>query len=224
MKKELRIATYNVRHGGDVAANIGCIGKMLADAHVDVAGLQEIDVGTQRMNGANVLAEIAKGGSYPYTYFAKAMNFDGGGYGVGIVSRYPILCAQTVPLFSGTEEPRVLACAVIKTEWGSIDFFNTHTSYESKELRARQLQEVGVRLATSDCFVLMGDFNTADAKEFSVFPPCYASNCNEFGSFYGTGEGIDNIFVAQTFRILQSTMPTVPYSDHYPILSVVEKR
>lgn len=224
MKKELCIATYNVRHGGDVPANIACIGKLLSNACVDIAGLQEIDVGTRRMCGANVLAEIAEGGSYPYTYFAKAMEFDGGEYGIGIVSRYPILCAQAIPLFSGNEEPRVLACAVIKTEWGSIDFFNTHTSYESQKLRATQLQEIGARLAQSEHFVLTGDFNTADAKEFSAFPPCLVSNCNEFGSFYSTGEGIDNIFVAPSLRILQSTMPTAPYSDHYPILSLLEKR
>ena len=224
MKQSLCIATYNVRHGGDVSSDIGCIGRFLAERGVDVAGLQEIDVGTNRMCMHDVLTEIAKGGSYPHTYFAKAMDFDGGGYGVGIVSRYPILEAKTIPLYSAGEEPRVLCHAVIETARGNFDFFNTHTSYESKEIRLQQLKEIGERLAKSHCFVLTGDFNTANLEEFSVFPSCDAVNRNHYASFYATREGIDNIFLSHHFDVLKAEMPQVPYSDHYPILSLVEKR
>ena len=224
MKKDFWIATYNVRHGGDVPLDVACIGRFLAEHNVGVAGLQEIDVGTHRMNTQDVLAEIAKGGKYPYFYFAKAMDFDGGGYGIGIVSRYPILEAQTIPLFSGGEEPRVLCHAVIEAEHGCFDFFNTHTSYESKEIRMRQLEEIGTHLAACKNFVLTGDFNTADLGELSVFSTCTAANRNEYASFYATGEGIDNIFLSQTFCVCKTEMPKVLYSDHYPILSLVEKR
>lgn len=223
MKKELCIATYNVRHGGDVPLDVGCIGRFLADSNVDIAGLQEIDVGTHRMKGMDVLANIAEGGGYPYSYFAKAMAFDGGGYGVGIVSRYPILEAQAIPLFSGGEEPRVLCRTVLDVGWGKLNFFNTHTSYESKEIRTRQLEEIGTHLAECKDFILTGDFNTADLGEFSAFPSCSTVNSNEYPSFYATGEGIDNIFVSNNFHILKSTMPTTLLSDHYPILSLVEK-
>ena len=224
MKEKLCIATYNVRHGGDVTDDVGCIGRLLAEHGVDVAGLQEIDVGTNRMCAHNVLEEIAKGGNYPHCYFAKAMDFDCGGYGVGIVSRYPILWAQTIPLYSGGEEPRVLCHAVIETGEGTLDFFNTHTSYESREIRARQLKEIGKHLSAHENFILTGAFNTADLEEFSVFPTCTAANRNAHASFYATGEGIDNIFVSPNFGILKTEMIKVPHSDHYPILSLVEKK
>ena len=223
MKKDLCIATYNVRHAHDVAEDIGCIGRFLAEAGVEIAGLQEIDVHTGRMKGADTLLEIAKGGGYPYVCFAKAMEFDGGGYGIGIVSKYPILTFQTIRLFSGEEEPRVLCHAVIETGHGKLDFFNTHTSYESKEIRAQQFKEIGAHLGNSKSFLLTGDFNTADLGEFSAFPSCKVINRGEYGSFYQTGEGIDHIFHSNDFRVLQSSMPTVAYSDHYPILSLVEK-
>ena len=222
MTKKLCIATYNVRHGGDVPGDVGCIGRFLNNANVDIAGLQEVDIGTKRMNGIDVLAQIAKGGNY-YSYFAKAMDFDSGGYGIGIVSRYPILSVQTIPLFSGGTEPRVLCHAVIQVGNETIDFFNTHTSYEAKEIRAEQLKEIGEHLITCERFILTGDFNTADLDEFSLFPPCSIVNRTEYGSFCSTGEGIDNIFVSRDFDILRSAMPTLPYSDHYPILSLVEK-
>ena len=223
MTKKLCVATYNVRHGGDVPGDVGCIGRFLNNANVDIAGLQEIDIGTERMNGIDVLAQIAKGGNYPYSYFAKAMDFDSGGYGIGIVSRYPILSVQTIPLFSGGAEARVLCHAVIQAGNETIDFFNTHTSYEAKEIRAEQLKEIGEHLITCERFILTGDFNTADLDEFSLFPPCSIVNRTAYGSFCSTGEGIDNIFVSRDFDILHSTMPTLPYSDHYPILSLVEK-
>ena len=223
MTKKLCIATYNVRHGGDVPNDVGCIGRFLDNANVDIVGLQEVDVGTNRMNGIDVLAKIAKDGNYPYSCFAKAMDFDNGGYGIGIVSRYPILSVQTIPLFSGGAEPRVLCHAVIAVGDETIDFFNTHTSYEARETRAEQLKEIGEHLTTCERFLLTGDFNTANLDEFSLFPPCSIVNRAEYGSFYSTGEGIDNIFVSRDFDILQSTMPTLPYSDHYPILCWVEK-
>jgi endonuclease/exonuclease/phosphatase family metal-dependent hydrolase len=223
MTKKLCIATYNVRHGGDVPNDVGCIGRFLNDANVDVVGLQEIDVGTNRMNGMDVLAQIAKGGNYPYSYFAKAMDFDSGAYGIGIVSRCPILSVQTIPLFSGGEEPRVLCHAVIEAGDESIDFFNTHTSYESKEIRTEQLKEISEHLANCERFILTGDFNTANLDEFSLFQPCSIVNRAEYGSFYSTGEGIDNVFVSRDFDISQSVMSPLPYSDHYPILCWVEK-
>jgi endonuclease/exonuclease/phosphatase family metal-dependent hydrolase len=175
------------------------------------------------MNGMDVLAQIAKGGNYPYSYFAKAMDFDSGEYGIGIVSRFPILSVQTFPLFSGGEEPRVLCHAVIEVGGDTIDFFNTHTSYESKEIRAEQLKEIGAHLAICERFILTGDFNTANLNEFSPFPPCSIVNRAEYGSFYSTGEGIDNIFVSCDFDISQSVMSPLPYSDHYPILCQVKK-
>ena len=223
MANPLCVATYNVRHGGDVPADIGCIGRFLADCNVDIAGLQEIDVGTHRMNGADVLQKIALGGKYPYSYFARAMRFDGGEYGIGIVSRHPILCAQTIPLPSNGAEPRVLCHAVVEVENKTIDFFNTHTSYESKEIRAGQLKEIGAHLSATQSFLLVGDFNTAELLEFSPFPACGIVNRTQYGSFYETGEGIDNIFASRDFRIIQSSMPITPYSDHYPILCLVEK-
>lgn len=224
MKQNLCIATYNVRHGGDVISNVGSIGQFLAKSNVDIAGLQEIDVGTRRMNGMDVLFEIARGGEYPYSYFAKAMEFDGGGYGVGIVSRYPILSVQTIPLSSGGEEPRVLCHAVIETEDGNLNFFNTHTSYESKQIRTQQLKEIGTHLAKAERFILVGDFNTANLGEFFSFSSCNTVNNSKYGSFIETNEGIDHIFLSNHFSVVQSSMPTVLYSDHYPILCLVEKR
>ncbi len=223
MTSKLCIATYNVRHGEDVFTDVGCIGRFLADSNVDIAGLQEIDIGTNRMNGTDVLQNIAQGGKYPFSYFARAMNFDGGEYGVGIVSRYPILRAQTIPLPSNGVEPRVLCHAVIAMGNETIDFFNTHTSYESKEIRVQQLKEIDVRFTDLESVILTGDFNTADVSEFDVFSALQLVNRGEYGSFYGTGDGIDNIFFSNDFRILRSSMPAVPYSDHYPILSLVEK-
>ena len=204
--KTLRVCTYNIWHGGRVKADLGVLGRTLNDLGAHVVGLQEVDVGTARMDGIDTLAVIAQAGGYPYFCFTKAMDYRGGGYGTAILSKYPILSSETIPLVCENKEPRALGCVTIDAEGEKVDFLNTHLSYECKELRARQLAQLADLTGEKRRLILTGDFNTADICEFSVLKGLKTVNDGKFPSFYETGEGIDHIFYTDDFSCQKTEM------------------
>lgn len=217
MKKKIRIGTYNIFHAGLVKDDVGAIGRALSDMGLDIVGLQEVDVGTARMDGMDTLKMIAEAGGYPYYAFAKALDLSGGGYGTAIVSRYPIVSIETKPLYSEGVEPRSIGCSVIDVDGKQLKFFNTHVSYENREVRGRQLAEIATMTAECDEFVLTGDFNTADLSEFAVLANVTTVNPNRFGSFYKTESAIDHIFLTNGIICTDVQMPRLELSDHYPV-------
>lgn len=222
MKQTLRIGTYNIWHAGRVKEDVGALGRALAGLELDIVGLQEVDVKTARMDGLDTLKIIAEAGGYPYYAFAKALDLSGGGYGTAIVSRYPIVSARTKPLYSADLEPRAIGCYVIDINEKKLPFFNTHVSYESKEIREKQLAEIAALTAACDEFILTGDFNTAELSEFEVLSNVSTVNPNQFPSFYKTESAIDHIFLTKNIVCTNAQMPRLDLSDHYPLWAEVE--
>lgn len=219
---ELRICTYNILHGHFVKDNIRTIGEDIADMGAVIAGIQEVDMGTSRVKDENSLAEIAKGAGYEYYTFAKAIDYRGGGYGTAILSKYPIVSAEVMPLISEGVEGRALCHAVIDIDGFKLDFFNTHTSYESKEARTKQMLQIAAETAKCSHFVLTGDFNTADFTEFEVIANSKLLNNGQYLSFYSAPSAIDNIVVSDNVSFGVSGMPETKHSDHYPIFTDIK--
>jgi len=216
--KVLRIGSYNIWHAGRVKEDVGAIGRYLSAHRLDLVGLQEVDVGTTRMNGIDTLAVIAKAGGYPFYAFTKAFDFGGGGYGTAILSRYPILDAQTVPLYSAELEPRAFCHAVIDLGDRTLDFFNTHLSNEEHEIRLMQMAQLAEATSACESFVLTGDFNTACLADFAALQNARTVNPNLFPTYYPTQCAIDHIFLSQDLFCTEVCMPQTELSDHYPIL------
>ena len=216
--KVLRIGSYNIWHAGRVKEDVGAIGRYLSTHRLDLVGLQEVDVGTTRMNGIDTLAVIAKAGGYPFYAFTKAFDFGGGGYGTAILSRYPILDAQTVPLYSAELEPRAFCHAVIDLGDRTLDFFNTHLSNEEHEIRLMQMAQLAEATSACESFVLTGDFNTACLADLAALQNARMVNPNLFPTYYPTRCAIDHIFLSQDLFCTEVCMPQTELSDHYPIL------
>ena len=220
--KTIRVCTYNILHGKFVEDNISTIGKDIADMGAVIAGIQEVDMGTPRVKDENSLAEIAKGAGYEYYSFAKALDYKGGGYGTAILSKYPIISSEVIPLISEGIEPRALCHAVIDIDGFKLDFFNTHTSYESKSAREKQLRQIAAETAKCNCFVLTGDFNTEDFTEFKVIANSKLLNNGQYLSFYSAPSAIDNIVVSDNISFGESGMPETKNSDHYPLFADIK--
>ena len=215
----IRVCTYNILHGEMVKEHIGTIGQDIAEMGAEIVGIQEVDMGTSRVKDTNSLAEIAKGACYEHYCFAKAIDYRGGGYGTAILSKYPIVSAQGIPLTAEGIEGRALCHAVIDIDGFKLDFFNTHTSYESKEARSKQMLEIAAETAKCKHFVLTGDFNTADFSEFSIIANSKLLNKGQYLSFYPAQSAIDNIVVSDNISFGISGMPETKHSDHYPIFA-----
>ncbi|MBO7083299.1 MAG: endonuclease/exonuclease/phosphatase family protein, partial [Bacteroidales bacterium] len=111
--QELSVMTYNVRHcaGMDLVVDYDRTAAVIIRQQPDVVALQELDSMTGRSGRCDQLGELARRTGYE-PVFGAAIDYDGGKYGVGILSREKPLCRKTIPLPG--EEPRVLLVVELK--------------------------------------------------------------------------------------------------------------
>ena len=210
----LRVGSYNIKHGGDVSLDMSIIAKDVTDLSLDIIGFQEIDQKTSRVGGLDTMKALSDASGYEYYAFAKAINYKGGEYGTGILSRYPIVEFEVIKLDSGSEEQRCVGHAVIDVDGVLFDFFNTHLSFESLDLRTKQYKQLSELLAKCETYILTGDFNTAVMTEFDVLPDATLVNNGKYGTFPSSGSAIDNIVISKDWNIIDSGMGPQGHSDH----------
>jgi len=210
----LKVASYNIQHA---AQGIDKIIDTLKQADADIVGMQEVDYLTSRVSGADQPKLIAEGAGYPYYKFVRAIDYKGGQYGTLILSKFPIESFEVVQLDAGTKEGRSYGHAVINVAGIRVDFFNTHLSYESLDLRTAQFKVLAGVCAECDRYILTGDFNTADYTEFKGFTGSEMINTTDrhYVTFPGNSSGIDNIVFRGGF--VESCSGTIVNgsSDHY---------
>ena len=82
--RDIRLMSYNIRNcmGMDGITDYQRIANIIEKVAPDVLALQEVDSMTNRSNHHDVLVELAKRTAM-YPIFAKAIDYDGGKYGIG---------------------------------------------------------------------------------------------------------------------------------------------
>lgn len=151
-----RIVSYNIRHGQgmDGKVNVRRVGLNIGWTAPRFVGVQEVDRRTQRVNGVDSCAVLAKASGLHAT-FAKAIDFDGGEYGNAVLSREVPLSVKRVPLPGA--EPRVLLLCEFEDCW----FGTMHLAVDSEEARIKSVELV--REAVASCggkpVFLTGDWN-----------------------------------------------------------------
>lgn len=158
----LRILTYNIHNtrGMDSPTmNVSRIARIIRETNCTVAGLQELDCQTQRSEGRDLLKELAEE-THLLPTFGKAIDFQGGGYGVGILGQEKPLQTRQIPL-PGREEKRTL----LVVEYEKFFFGCTHWSLnredriQSAEILCREVKNL------SKPVILAGDFNAEPASD-----------------------------------------------------------
>lgn len=153
--------SYNVRNGigADGVEDLGRVSEAIVRAAPDVVALQEVDSATRRMHGRFIPAELGRMTGM-HAVFCRAIDFDGGAYGIGLLSRTEPLAVRRIPL-PGREEARALLMA----EYDAYTICCTHLSLTPED-RAASLGII--RQATDTCrkpVLLAGDFNIDAAAE-----------------------------------------------------------
>src|SRR5947209_8634714 len=87
-KKTLRVMTYNIHVGVgmDKKLDVQRIAEVINQEKPDLVGLQEVDRGVKRTEGKDEIAELANLTRMDYA-FAHNLDYQGGQYGVAILSR-----------------------------------------------------------------------------------------------------------------------------------------
>ncbi len=155
-------ATYNIRHGRgmDGQVDLARTAAAIAALDADVVALQEVDRGVERSGRIDQPRELGERLGLQHA-FAAFMPYQGGEYGLAIVSRFPIRRTETIRLPDGNE-PRVALLAEVELPSGRrVAVVNVHFDWVSDDaFRYQQVQALGAVLDTLSLpVILLGDFN-----------------------------------------------------------------
>lgn len=157
---QLEVMSYNVRHcaGMDLVLDYDRTAAVISKQQPDVVALQELDSITGRSGQRYQLGELAHRTSY-YPVFGSAIDYDGGKYGVGILTRERPLSTKSIPLPG--EEPRVLLVVELK----DYVLACTHLDLEEEQRLASVPLIVAEAQRWQKPFLLAGDWNDAPDSE-----------------------------------------------------------
>lgn len=153
--KKIRVLSYNVKNcqGMDGVVDYSRIAGIINRIKPDVVALQELDSATQRSKGVVVLEELARLTKMHGTYGAS-IYYQGGKYGIGILTRKEPLDRKRIPL-PGREEPRSL----LIVEMEDVIFASTHFSLNQDDRIASASIVNSAFDEYSKPVILAGDFN-----------------------------------------------------------------
>ncbi len=125
----LKILSYNVRNarGMDDVTDYDRVANVIKRIDADCVALQELDSATERSNGIVVLDELARRTGMHATY-NKSIDYQGGGYGIGILTKCKPIHSKAIPL-PGREERRSL----LVVEMPDYVICSTHWSLTQKD-------------------------------------------------------------------------------------------
>ena len=157
--RKLRLMTLNQKVKGNQA-----IAKMITDLDIDYVAVQELDMFTDR-NNFNQIDSLKKYTGYA-GYFCKTIDFGGGQYGIGILSKKEALNTRFVNL-TGPESRKLLIA-----EYDDFVLASTHYTITSNEenMCKYHLESANITLEELSKYpdkpvVLGGDFNTETDKD-----------------------------------------------------------
>ncbi len=160
-----RVMTYNVHSciGLDGRLSVRRIAEVLERYSPHFVALQELDFSCRRSSSVDQLRRLTK--LWPSeAFFHPTMRRGGGYYGIGCLSRHPVLEWQgrTFPEFKSSVpmEPRAVICAKVELPDKSVvTILNTHLGLTRKERRWQVDELLAVCEAEPGPVVLMGDLN-----------------------------------------------------------------
>lgn len=236
----LGVLVYNIHAGKDAAGvdNLSRVAALVRQSGADIVLLQEVDRGTERSGRTDQVAELARLTGY-HAAFGKTLDYQGGDYGIALLSRSQILGDTLLRLpvhpaqqrAGGSYEPRGALYARIATPAGVLHVLNTHLDPSAEDRYRRQevesLLAVADRLrARGEPVLIGGDLNAT--PESAVAAMLRDAGWTDAWTGCGTGDGqtypaaapikrIDYLFLPRAFRCDSAAVLATDASDHRPV-------
>lgn len=132
----LRVLTLNILHGATTKGDfdLDAIAQVIIDAKPDLVALQEVDFKTNRALKYDLVTELGWR-TKRQALFGRAMPYDGGEYGEGVLSGFTLLSSTNYPLpHTPQNEPRAALAITTKLPSGdTITFIGTHLDHVKDE-------------------------------------------------------------------------------------------
>lgn len=226
--QSLKVMSYNIHHGADKDEinTLQKIGEFIKNSNADLIGLQEVDSLCNRSGKVNQMKVLAKMTGMYYA-FQRHFEYDGGAYGLGILSRFPIASQQNDQITSiknGEKKSLALLSAVVALPEGKqVKFATVHFALD-QSTRLIQASETISFLESDLPVILTGDFNAVpESKEMELLSIQYKMADSNLGNTFPVVEPskkIDYIWVSKLCQaqIFNIQIPlTVKHSDHLPL-------
>ena len=126
-QRYLRIVSYNMRRGlgTDNRTDLRRTTALLANCRPDIVGLQEVDRNVRRSDQTDQPQTLATALDM-HVEFGSFMEYDGGQYGLAILSRFPVEHTERFRLPAGNE-PRVALLVTVRLPDGRpLTIVNVH--------------------------------------------------------------------------------------------------
>ncbi len=202
--RPLRVLVYNIHAGKDAGGvdNLARVAAIVNESDADVALLQEVDRGTRRSGGVDQPAVLARATGRQVA-FGRTLDYDGGQYGIAILSRWPIRTDTLIHLpisppqqrAGGSYEPRGALVAAIEAPGGMLHVVNTHLDasgtdqYRSQEIRTIVRIADSLRaLRPAGRLLIGGDFNST--PESAVQQVVRDAKLRDAWTTCGSGDGL----------------------------------
>jgi endonuclease/exonuclease/phosphatase family metal-dependent hydrolase len=233
----LRLMSYNIKYGAVSGLDLGKIAAVIKESNPDVIGLQEVDEGTRRSGGKRETDELSTLTGMRYRYFGANFDFDGGKYGLAILSKYPLTNTRVIRLDNRTKredgyEPRIAVAADVTAKGETISFVTVHASLHASERDDNGraiLSALGVKASRA---IVCGDFNETPSKDIGDLLSD-AGMVDAFNEKHRFQLGftspanfpikrIDFIYRGKSFgKTAHAWVPNTKASDHRPVAAVI---
>lgn len=211
----LKIGTYNIKSLNYGSESLEDFNNDIKEMELDVICLQEVDKDALRSDNYDMLKEMAEANDYPYYHFYSTMWILDGYYGLGILSKYPIIevSSQLLPN-SLIKEPRILTKTKISFGDKQIDIYNTHLTYENNNYRVSQMNYLKEQIDFSGYSILAGDFNSFKMNQDFEIEGILSVNSDKIYNTFMNFAAPDDIFYSNRFLLINRGLKESSFSDH----------
>lgn len=241
-KQQIKVLTFNIYHGEAHyergTSNLQKIAAVINEHQPDFVAMQEVDSMTNRTakfnNGKPIdivkeLAALTK----MHGYFAKAIDYDNGGYGEGVLTKKPaIVTRYSLPIPNGGEGRAMLQVQQKMSNGKTVVFAGNHLCHQFDVNRIAQIKAVdSISKKLSYPVILAGDWNfVPDSKEYEIitknFKDAAVVNGNTVATFPYTDakKRLDMVFVSKNanWKVKDVQVIKNDASDHMPVLVTLE--
>ncbi|MDH5366624.1 MAG: endonuclease/exonuclease/phosphatase family protein [Cyclobacteriaceae bacterium] len=160
----VKVLSFNILHGATTKGDfdLDVIAKVIKDANPDFVAMQEVDYKTNRAKKFDLVTELGWRTKMS-PIFAKAMDYDDGEYGEGVLSNYTFLQSRNIalPHSSGNEPRAALEITTILSSGDTIALVGTHLDHlEDEKDRVAQVKKINKVFSLNKYpTILAGDLN-----------------------------------------------------------------
>lgn len=234
--KIIRVLSFNILHGATTKGDfdLDIIARVIKNSNPDLVALQEVDFKTNRVQKYDLATELGYRTKL-IALFGKAMDYDGGEYGEGILSKYSFLTTRNVPLpYSLGNEPRsALEITTTLKSNDTISFIGTHLDHLKNPVdRIKQVKRINEAFIQNKYpTILAGDMNAEPGSEpIRILRKYWTSSYDKKSQYFTypssyTKKKIDYImfYPKNKWKVLESkVIQDTIASDHCAYLVVLE--